>query len=837
MSSLIRITLQSTLILSLPGAVLAQAQDSSTQRADSALASCLAATSASGSAAAESSAKAEQLWRAEVGRRPAAPAAHVGLARVLIQCRLRSGGMTDQAALFEETVGELQRAIALDPAFWPARFTLGMVFAGAPSFMGQSANAIVQLERATAADGIPPAQPELAVALARLGELYAAAGRSADAVLVRSRGAALFPNDARFGGTAKPPASPSPPGAERRAGQLGEITVTVVAPEAQRRRGGRSMSSIDIVTAPGGTADLQQALQTLPGVTGGSESSDLVLRGGDPEESAFYLNGARLSYAGKFESLNGGLFGVIDPSVLRSARVLAGGFSARFGDALSGVIEAEAMGAPGGKTWRAGINSAGLSGTVSRPLGSGYGAWASLRATHTGLLLRLQNRRADFASVPVSLEGMLSATRTLPNGELQAVVLVEHDAASPLITAGGYRGPYDAAGTTASGIASGRLTNAGPFATVRFNLAASSRRTTLAFGALQRTRVLRRIGARVEGDWIATGTILVHGGLEVARLAEAIEGTIPTSERYDPGAPTHSFTGAARSADHLGSFGEAMLAPNDWLSITAGLRLDRLPGESSLSLDPRLELSARTGSWSFTLGSGVFRQGRFRLTPDQPGADDRTGVARRAEHLLIGIERQGRTTLRADFYAKRYADWVDGTPEFTPTSGRVLGADLFLHIPGSTRSGRITYSVMRGRLSLPDGSSISSAYDVSQSLVTVGTQRFGRDWELGATGRLSAGRPFTAVVGVSTNSASPGIAPVLGAPNSERFPTFARLDTRLSRYARVGDGLLVLFAEVLNVTGRGNVAAYGYDASFTRRTPIRTFFGRRTVVLGADLRY
>lgn len=830
-------------VAALPVALAAQQPDAARLKADSSLMACLAAAPGSASAG-DLASRAERAWRAEVSRAASDPAAQVGLARVLVQCQLPTASMTAQAALFEESVGLLQRAIALNPVFWPARFTLGLVFAGAPEFLGQRANAIHELERATAKDGIPEHLPELAVALSTLSALYQQEGRATDADRVRARGAALFPRDSRFGAPPVTPDSPAaPPVAPPAAspapavGSLQRVVVSAAAPDAARRRGGHSVSSMDVVTSPGGTADLQQALQTLPGVTGGSESGDLVLRGGDPEESPLYLNGARLAYAGKFESLNGGLFGALDPSVLRSARIAAGAFSARFGDALSGVIETQALGQPGGRTWRAGINTTGVSGTIARPIGKATGGWASMRATHTGMLLRFQDRAREFGAAPRSLEGMASVVRTLANGELQGLVLLEHDAASPYITAGGHHGAYEAVGTTASGVVSAALTSIGPFASVRLNSAVSSRQSGLAFGALDRSRTLQRVGVRGEVEWIAGMATLVRAGIEASHVSENLRGAVPATGSFAPGSPTATYGGAPRSTRHVGGYAEALVTATEWLSITPGARVDWLPGESSATLDPRLQLSARHGAWSFVLAGGVFQQGRFRSTQDQPGDDARTGVPRRADHILLGIEHAGRTTARADFYVKQYGRWVGGEPEFTPTSGRVVGADLFVNVPGTRRSGRVTYSLARGSLSLRDGSSLATKHDVTHSVVAIGSQRLARNWELGATARLSTGRPYTATQAVpGPADAGSAIAAALGRPFDERFPPYARVDARLSRFISVGQRLWVLYAEALNLGNRGNVAAYGYDADFRTRTPIRTFFGRRTVVLGAEVR-
>ena len=47
--------------------------------------------------------------------------------------------------------------------------------------------------------------------------------------------------------------------------------------------------------------------------------------------------------------------------------------------------------------------------------------------------------------------------------------------------------------------------------------------------------------------------------------------------------------------------------------------------------------------------------------------------------------------------------------------------------------------------------------------------------------------------------------------------------------------MLTTFAEVLNVTGRRNVGSYTWDADYTRREPIHSFFSQRTLVVGGEV--
>jgi hypothetical protein len=57
------------------------------------------------------------------------------------------------------------------------------------------------------------------------------------------------------------------------------------------------------------------------------------------------------------------------------------------------------------------------------------------------------------------------------------------------------------------------------------------------------------------------------------------------------------------------------------------------------------------------------------------------------------------------------------------------------------------------------------------------------------------------------------------------------------RYVRLPSVLVTAFAEVLNVTNRPNVTTFTYDPTYTSREPVRPFFAKRTIVIGAELMF
>ena len=420
-----------------------------------------------------------------------------------------------------------------------------------------------------------------------------------------------------------------------------------------------SLSRIDVYTAPGGTADILQVFQMMPGVTRASEGSDLYVRGGDPAESPVLVEGARLQYAGVFETLHGGVFGILDPSVLRRAYFSSGGFSARYGDALSGVVDLETDGAPTLDQARLGLNFVGGGATYRSPLGSRAGFWANVRATDTSLLDVLHGDSEEYPTSPRALEGAAAATFTPRQGlQLKALALAEGDVAAREIDAIGWRGPFESRGRTALGLVSARALSAGGAAGLRATASWTRRSSAFAFGVLDREREDERVALRLEADLGAGASRHIRFGVEAARLTALAEGREPTTENVAPGSPSRALDVSGDATSHTGGFVEAEFRPVPSVALVGGLRTDRLPGESELTLDPRIALALRTGDWTWRLAGGTFQQGRWRVGYDLPDGGAPAGIPRRARHAAFGVEREGRPAVKVETYVKSYDRYV-----------------------------------------------------------------------------------------------------------------------------------------------------------------------------------
>lgn len=114
------------------------------------------------------------------------------------------------------------------------------------------------------------------------------------------------------------------------------------------------LKPMEILMVPGSAADINRALQTLPGVQAADEGNALFVRGGDSRETATWINGIRFPGSPQLNAPLGSSSGTISPMQAASVEFMAGGFGASTGDVLSGAVKIKTAGAP--KTRNAMLN-------------------------------------------------------------------------------------------------------------------------------------------------------------------------------------------------------------------------------------------------------------------------------------------------------------------------------------------------------------------------------------------------------------------------------------------------------------------------------------------------
>ena len=822
------------------------------------LESCIAAAEAAAAAPPTGSAadaralaeRAEQAFRALIGAQPNNPDAHVGLAEALSRCVLPHAGMTGAMRVIEQSLASLQTALALEPRHWQGRFLLAMNYFHMPAFLNRTPDAIRELETLRAQQGARNDQPHYGLTWRYLGDAYERAGRRGDAQAAFAAGAKLFPEDAALQERARAAGAPAAgtPEVPTASGEeppavyaLAPLRVEGTQHQLEEARSSTALRRVDVYTMPGGTAEMLQTLQALPGATRAGDGVDLYVRGGDPEETPVFVNGGRLAFPGRWEGLNGSSMGVLEASVLSRAYFSAGGFSAKYGNALSGVVDVETQGRPQEAYGRVGINTVSAGASLFRPVGARAGLWTTAMLTDVTLVARMQGQSDKYPDMPRSYQAVAGGSfNPVPGIELKALALAAGDESSRIIDTGAYHGTFASDGATQHGALSARWLRGDGRAGATASVTGSRRAGGFQFGVLQRDRTDHAWGARIDGDLVTRGGLRFRGGLELARVTAATEGTVPLTPNVAPGSPAAELPGDRESADHAGVYLEAEHTLGRSLVAVVGARADRLPGEDEVTLDPRAALAYTSGAWTLRGGAGMFHQGSWRRRYQLPDAGTPTGAPTRARHLVLGAERAGEPALRVEAYTKqydRYAPGEGGGPALA--SGSARGLDAMVRWQQQARlNGWVTYSLIDAEGELVSGEQVRARYDVTHSLTLVGRFALSESWELGATGRYATGKPYTPIIGaIASPQEGWPLEPVPGAIHGERLPYYGRLDARLTRFQKIGDHTGVFYLEMLDLNGRRNIMGYQYDATYTERRPVDSFFAHRTFVLGAELRF
>ncbi len=128
--------------------------------------------------------------------------------------------------------------------------------------------------------------------------------------------------------------------------ELDEVVVsnaTIITRPKETPLSTQTLSAVEIATYPGSNNDVVQVAQTLPGVSPsiGGFRNDLIIRGGAPNETVYYLDGMEIPNINHFSTQGsaGGPVGLINVSFIDNVTLSTSAFNARYDNPLSGVLQ------------------------------------------------------------------------------------------------------------------------------------------------------------------------------------------------------------------------------------------------------------------------------------------------------------------------------------------------------------------------------------------------------------------------------------------------------------------------------------------------------------------
>jgi len=601
----------------------------------------------------------------------------------------------------------------------------------------------------------------------------------------------------------------------------------------------------ELLKVAGAQQDISRYLQSLPGVTFGSDDfrNDIVVRGGSPLENLFIVDNIEIPNINSFATLTsaGGSVSLLDPYLIQDSTFLSGGAPAAYINRLSGILQvAEREGNRNQFVGQLTLSSAGVGGILEGPIRHGKGSWVvSARRS----FLDAFTKDIGFGGVPVNYSFNAKVVYDLtandriwvsnisgldkitihPNGvSKDQQINIDNVQNNGWRSSTGFNWQHlygdktvgllgvaysaTSTNTSVSNQLQNNLTvytenNSESQSTFKYDLSAYTGR----FGKVQ-------LGGNATLYHINYSTQQPYG----------FDNPYSAVPATDPFFLTQDYL-----SDQAGAYAQSTLDLSRRLSLTLGVRFDHYAYTKSNRASPRAGLSYRITdklSWHADYGT-YYQQPAFLFLSVFP--ENRLLKPIQSRTAVTGIAFLLTDTLRftVEGYWKQYADYpvaveypalsvanIGNTfdtrgvlfPMSSNGKGRAEGVEFFVEKKFTRKLfGQANLAWARDYYSGLDGILRPGAYDSPVVINTVGGYQFNRKWEVSARFTYLSGRPYTPFNSTLSNAQDRAVYD-LTQVNGVRAPAYIRGDFRVDRTFTVRDKPLLVFAGVENLFNRKN---------------------------------
>ncbi len=597
----------------------------------------------------------------------------------------------------------------------------------------------------------------------------------------------------------------------------------------------RSIGVGEIETNPGANRDISKVISSFPGVASTPAfRNDIIIRGGGPSESVFYLDGIEVPNINHFatQGASGGPVGIINADFIREVKYYSGAFPAARGDALSGVLEFTQVDGNSDKTkFRTSLGASEVTATLDGPIGDKTTYIVSARRSYLQLLFSALELPflPTFNDMQFKIRTKIDQKNEITFIGLGAIDqfdlnlgIEDPDETQEYIlnsiavneqwsyTVGAVYKHFHENGFFTLALSRNQLDNT---AYKYFdNDESDPENLVLDYDSQEIENKLR-----LENSNNFAGYKIRYGGnIDLVRYTndtyqKRFIGITPFEINYNSDLPLLKY----------GIFGQAsrnFLGDN--LTLSMGLRVDGNDYSSSMSnpvdqFSPRVSISYNLNSdWS--INSNV---GRYYQLPPYTSLGYRMDDAFvnktnklsyiRADHYIAGFEYRPGTKfqLSAEGFLKQYANYpvsvndkislankgadygVLGDEEVTSNGeGRAYGVEFLARINNQKNlNGNISYTLVRSEFyDIQTEKFIPSSWDSKHLLTVFATYKYKNNWSFGGKWRFVGGLPYTPYdlekSSVVSAWQAQGRAYVdYTQINSERLASFHQLDIRIDK--------------------------------------------------------
>jgi hypothetical protein len=568
-----------------------------------------------------------------------------------------------------------------------------------------------------------------------------------------------------------------------------------------------TLNKMDVYTIPGTAADPVQASQILPGVNAHPDTSSLIIRGGAPDEVGYFFDGIEIRHPFLSETMHESYFSIFDNQVVERFNISTSGIHPKYGDALSGAMDITAKDTMAKGEGGLGLSVLGLNSYIGWPVAKDISFVGSYDRGFSDLLTRLNSRGGEREFRTEHAFGKFNI-RLNKSNQIRIYGLSDG-----YLYSEGLSFMADSRNTLAA--ASWTSTPARNFVS---RVLLSRTRYDVSMEIEQDLRVGQNDDVR-QAKWDALwdlGRHFLEFGADIQ--SRRIETSILDKDQW-----TYQEHGT-----RLGFYVNDKLRVSDHVFMNAGGRINSLDIlNSRWSFDPRVSLAyVPTKCDILRLSAGVYHQfGDYftlRRNPDL--------LPKSAVHLAMSYDRiKQDAELRLTLYDKEYRHLFLNQTEGLVSSagcGYARGAEFFIKKTKNQYDAIFVYNFLRSRRKENDTASLApSPYEITHSLTGIFRWKW-KTWSIGVRYSQASGRPFTPLAGRERDSQSEAYIPVWGAPYSERYPSYKRMDINGSKTMTIFNRLAVIYFGITNVLDNKNILRYEYGDDYSGRKDQQSIFGR-----------
>lgn len=637
-----------------------------------------------------------------------------------------------------------------------------------------------------------------------------------------------------------------------------EIDVTGERPPREVTR--RSIEKRELERIPGTNGDALRALQNLPGVARPPGLAGLLLvRGSAPQDTQTFIDGTFVPLIYHF----GGLSSVVPTELLNRIDFYPGNFSARYGRATGGIVDA-GLRAPRNDGFHGLVQMDLIDarGLIEGPIPDTNKKWSFAVAARRSYLDTwlgpvLEKAGAGVTQAPVYYDYQLILDGKPKTGHHVRTSFYGSDDGIELLLkqpSANEPGLSGSLGLKTQFQRAAMQYDVDLGEGSRFDSSLSVGRDLLQFSLGDLYFKVQSVSFYGRGEYTTrlarnatmhVGMDMLAGGYDVAvRLPAPPAPGQPPNQPFSTRTPQ---TFADRGMNYRpAGYVEMELTPTPRLRLVPGFRFDYDKFTKRNDFAPRFNaryvIRDTFPKTTAKFGAGVFYQ---PPTPQQslPPLGTANLKSNRAVHYGLGVEQDvtRQVELSVEGFYKQLDNFVGQKPSASGTSaeydnsvtGYVVGGELLMKYKADDKFfGWLAYTLSRSaRQNGPNEPEYLVNFDQTHILTALGSYRLGGGWELGARFRLISGNLITPNV---CNSAAIACDPTrigglfhgasgaytaipFGTTSSERLPLFHSLDIRVDKAWQFQAWKLSAYLDVQNTYNNQNTEGLSYNFNFTQR--------------------